>query len=118
MMSIQFERFQISQRNTKSKMEFRNLFAILGCFGMAIIYGFKVNLSVAIVAMVNQTALKEDTSADDEHNISITDANDNANLVCSPPMSGENHQPKQPVNECFILEIVALHFLSCVSGSS
>ena len=34
------------------------MFAILGSFGMAIIYGFKVNLSVAIVAMVNQTALK------------------------------------------------------------
>ena len=39
-------------------MKFRILFAILGSFGMAIIYGFKVNLSVAIVAMVNQTALK------------------------------------------------------------
>ena len=39
-------------------VKFRILFAILGSFGMAIIYGFKVNLSVAIVAMVNQTALK------------------------------------------------------------
>ena len=39
-------------------MKFRTLFAIIGSFGMAIIYGFKVNLSVAIVAMVNQTALK------------------------------------------------------------
>ena len=40
-------------------MKFRLLFAVLGCFGMAIIYGFKVNLSVAIVAMVNKTTLKE-----------------------------------------------------------
>ena len=40
-------------------MKFRLLFAILGCIGMAIIYGFKVNLSVAIVAMVNQTAIKD-----------------------------------------------------------
>ena len=38
--------------------KYRTLFAILGAAGMAIIYGFKVNLSVAIVAMVNQTAIK------------------------------------------------------------
>ena len=36
--------------------KFRYLFAVLGSAGMAIIYGLKVNLSVAIVAMVNQTA--------------------------------------------------------------
>ena len=39
-------------------VKFRILFAILGAFGMVIIYGFKVNLSVAIVAMVNHTAIK------------------------------------------------------------
>jgi hypothetical protein len=32
------------------------VFAILGCAGMAITYGLKVNLSVAIVAMVNQVS--------------------------------------------------------------
>ena len=37
----------------------RFVFALLGSVGMAIIYGLKVNLSVAIVAMVNQTAVKE-----------------------------------------------------------
>ena len=31
--------------------------AIMGSIGLAIIYGFKVNVSVAIVAMVNNTAL-------------------------------------------------------------
>lgn len=32
--------------------------AIMGSIGLAIIYGFKVNVSVAIVAMVNHTAVK------------------------------------------------------------
>lgn len=32
--------------------------AILGSIAMAIIYGLKVNLSVAMVAMLNHTALK------------------------------------------------------------
>ena len=35
----------------------RYVFAVLGSMGMAIIYGLKVNLSVAIVAMINQTAV-------------------------------------------------------------
>ncbi|KAE8741674.1 hypothetical protein FOCC_FOCC012795 [Frankliniella occidentalis] len=35
----------------------RYVFAVLGSIGFAIIYGLKVNLSVAIVAMVNHTAL-------------------------------------------------------------
>lgn len=35
----------------------RYTFAVLGSIGFAIIYGLKVNLSVAIVAMVNHTAL-------------------------------------------------------------
>ena len=34
----------------------RYVFAVLSSIGMAIIYGLKVNLSVAIVAMVNTTA--------------------------------------------------------------
>ena len=36
----------------------RYVMAIMGSIGMAIIYGFKVNASVAIVAMVNHTAVK------------------------------------------------------------
>jgi hypothetical protein len=38
------------------KCRWRLVFAILGCAGMAITYGLKVNLSVAIVAMVNQVS--------------------------------------------------------------
>lgn len=34
---------------------FRYLMAIMGSIGLAIIYGFKVNVSVAIVAMVDHT---------------------------------------------------------------
>jgi len=36
----------------------RYVFAILGAMGMGIIYGLKVNLHIAIVAMVNHTAIK------------------------------------------------------------
>lgn len=37
---------------------FRYLMAVMGSIGLAILYGFKVNASVAIVAMVNYTAIK------------------------------------------------------------
>ncbi|KAK3911807.1 Sialin [Frankliniella fusca] len=40
----------------------RYVFAVLGSIGFAIIYGLKVNLSVAIVAMVNHTALAQSGS--------------------------------------------------------
>lgn len=36
--------------------------AMMGSIGLAILYGFKVNVSVAIVAMVNHTAVKLSTS--------------------------------------------------------
>ena len=39
-------------------LRWRLIFAILGSIGMAIIYGLKVNLSMAIVPIVNQTAVK------------------------------------------------------------
>ncbi|CAK9823013.1 Putative inorganic phosphate cotransporter [Anthophora retusa] len=39
----------------------RYLMAIMGSIGLAIIYGFKVNVSVAIVVMVNHTAVKLST---------------------------------------------------------
>lgn len=35
--------------------------AVMGSIGLAILYGFKVNASVAIVAMVNHTAIKSYT---------------------------------------------------------
>lgn len=37
----------------------RYILAVLGCIAMAIIYGLKVNLSVAMVAMLNHTGLAE-----------------------------------------------------------
>lgn len=36
--------------------------ATLGSMGMAIVYGLKVNLSIAMVAMVNHTAIKMDST--------------------------------------------------------
>ncbi|KAL7304111.1 hypothetical protein TKK_0003569 [Trichogramma kaykai] len=47
------------QRTGIKMLPARYCMAIMGSIGMAIIYGFKVNLSIAIVAMVNHTAVKE-----------------------------------------------------------
>lgn len=44
----------------------RYLMAIMGSIGLAILYGFKVNASVAIVAMVNHTAVKLSASHSSE----------------------------------------------------
>ena len=64
--------------------QFRTLFAILGSCGMAIIYGFKVNLSVAMVAMINNTAIKDinlQVDARSEFNQSFNIDSENS-LVC------------------------------------
>ena len=51
---------------------------------MAIIYGFKVNLSVAIVAMVNQTAL---TSSNEVSNPDVSHLNHSSDEICKSPSS-------------------------------
>ena len=71
-----------------SAMKARYLFAVFGSAGMAIIYGLKVNLSVAIVAMVNQTAALDTTSHQD---ISRHDWENSAqDMVCRRPDSHNN----------------------------
>ena len=63
--------------------KYRTLFAILGSFGMAIIYGFKVNLSVAIVAMVNQsTIIESDEYVYGPNNMLINDTGTTNILLC------------------------------------
>ena len=76
--------------------QFRTLFAILGSCGMAIIYGFKVNLSVAMVAMINNTAIKDinlqvDTSS--EFNQSFNTDSETKTLVCQTIQ--QNGNPKK-----------------------
>ncbi|KAL6426666.1 hypothetical protein ACFW04_009210 [Cataglyphis niger] len=56
-------------RKNGSVFPIRYLMAIMGSIGLAILYGFKVNASVAIVAMVNHTAVKLSTS----HNLETDD---------------------------------------------
>lgn len=55
------EMMAVENSNTgghRTLFPFRYLMAIMGSIGLAILYGFKVNASVAIVAMVNHTAIK------------------------------------------------------------
>ncbi len=64
-------------------IKWRLVFSLLGCFGMAIIYGLKVNLSVAIVAMVNQTAIKGDKG--DHHGSQHSGGNISDAVICTGP---------------------------------
>ncbi|XP_030764392.1 sialin-like [Sitophilus oryzae] len=48
---------EVEARGGIGKISTRYLLAILGCIGMGIIYGLKVNFHVAIVSMVNHTAV-------------------------------------------------------------
>ncbi len=41
-------------------VRWRFVFAVLGAMGMAIIYGLKVNLSVAIVSMIDHDHLEDE----------------------------------------------------------
>lgn len=59
----------------------RYILAVLGSLGMAIVYGLKVNLSVAMVAMLNYTALAE-ASAANQGNITVSV---NASENCEAP---------------------------------
>ncbi|KAK3872158.1 hypothetical protein Pcinc_022759 [Petrolisthes cinctipes] len=45
----------------------RWILAVLGCVGFMIVYGLKVNLSVAIIAMVNHTAVAAMSKEHDSH---------------------------------------------------
>ena len=42
--------------NRKCSIPCRYLLSILGCLGFAVVYALRVNLSVALVAMVNSTS--------------------------------------------------------------
>lgn len=80
------------------KVKWRVLFAVLGAMGMAIIYGLKVNLSVAIVAMVNQTAIKAMSSSHHQGGGSEEEVhldNTTGALICTPdgPSEGAEGGP-------------------------
>ena len=57
LMTIMSMMTMMTMMTMMSMPNFRYLVAVLGSVGMGIIYGLKVNISVAIVAMVNHTAL-------------------------------------------------------------
>ena len=70
--------------------------------GMAIIYGFKVNLSVAIVAMVNQTAL---TSSNEVSNPDVSHLNHSSDEICKSP-SSDLPSDRNVMNFNFFSEVI------------
>lgn len=72
----------------------RYILAILGSVGMAIVYGLKVNLSVAMVAMLDHTAISRHQSLPSNalhpihHNITLP-ANLNAEPECQGSTSSD-----------------------------
>lgn len=52
--------------DTPSCMKSRHVFGFLGFTGFALVYAMRVNLSVAIVSMVNQTAIPHSNDSDSE----------------------------------------------------
>lgn len=67
----------------------RYILAILGSIGMAIIYGLKVNLSVAMVAMLNHTAISHQNlpsattlSYNTTHPLTLTNSQSGGDAEC------------------------------------
>ncbi|XP_059057794.1 sialin [Achroia grisella] len=67
----------------------RYILAILGSIGMAIVYGLKVNLSVAMVGMLNNTAIRRDVIVNSADNNNQT-YSDSSEIECKGSASGGN----------------------------
>lgn len=72
----------------------RYILAILGSIGMAIVYGLKVNLSVAMVGMVNHTANRHVST-------SHTGANHTSDLECQPTDGSSKTKVIRIVSKCY-----------------
>lgn len=75
----------------------RYIVAILGSAGMGIVYGLKVNLHVAIVSMVNHSALA--AQGDIGHNHVGSDPE------CAPPEASSEDDTKEVIVHQFIKSI-------------
>ncbi len=86
------------------KLRWRLIFAILGCAGMSIIYGLKVNLHANIVAMVNNTALKieaakEHVDKGDEATVSDGSHGDGLNYTVCYGIGSPGYDPDAEENK-------------------
>lgn len=75
----------------------RYVLAILGSIGMAIVYGLKVNLSVAMVAMVNHTEVHRQQLLHSNDSFLSNDTSKELVEVCSPPGGAQNVTAKSDV---------------------
>lgn len=75
----------------------RYVLAILGSIGMAIVYGLKVNLSVAMVAMVNHTEVHRQQLLHSSESLLSNDTTKDLVEECSPPGGAQNVTAKSDV---------------------
>lgn len=70
----------------------RWIFAVLGCVGFMVVYGLKVNLSVAIIAMVNHTAVASANAHEGDGHGDSHAVTDGANATVNPCGDGTESQ--------------------------
>ncbi|XP_042207174.1 sialin-like isoform X2 [Homarus americanus] len=86
------------QEEKKDVIPSRWVMAVMGCIGFMIVYGLKVNLSVAIIAMVNHTAVANmGEHHDDGHG-----EDDHHDLTLLTNSSGDS--PNNTLNACGVEE--------------
>ena len=67
--------------DTKHCLKARHVLGILGFLGFANVYAMRVNLSVAIVAMVNKTAFPDVVDNNTVDHCPITDDRNNSEII-------------------------------------
>lgn len=85
-------------RRTKSFIQYRYVLIFLGFCGLLSVYGMRVNLNVAIVSMVNHTAVHQDTKRSDcfvPDNVQATTSSDR-NSTWSEPVDHKKKDEDGP----------------------
>lgn len=87
----------------------RYVLAILGSIGMAIVYGLKVNLSVAMVAMVNHAEVHRLQLLHSNHSILSNVTTTETVEECTPPGGAQNVTTKNDVSQVLQLQTSTTH---------
>ncbi|XP_066979522.1 sialin-like isoform X4 [Macrobrachium rosenbergii] len=91
-----------SEKDAQGGLPARWITAILGCIGFMIVYGLKVNLSVAIIAMVNHTAVAELTAHHGDHEEDHHDGTAEGNSTVSENQCGVEEKKEDLLDGPFV----------------